>query len=39
VKEPKCAVKAALEAGDLQQYRYDHYLQFLQEITDRKPRY
>lgn len=39
VKEPKCAVKAALETGDLQQYRYDHYLQFLQEITDRKPRY
>ncbi len=39
VKEPKCAVKEALETGELKQYRYDHYLQFLQEITDRKPRY
>lgn len=39
VKEPKCAVKEALETDELKQYRYDHYLQFLQEITDRKPRY
>ena len=39
VKEPKCAVKEAIETDELKQYRYDHYLQFLQEITDRKPRY
>ncbi|MGG0657889.1 ribosome small subunit-dependent GTPase A [Rummeliibacillus pycnus] len=39
LKEPKCAVKQAVEDGKAEQYRYDHYLQFLQEITDRKPRY
>ncbi|WP_102692705.1 ribosome small subunit-dependent GTPase A [Rummeliibacillus pycnus] len=39
LKEPKCAVKKAVEEGTVKQYRYDHYLQFLQEITDRKPRY
>lgn len=39
VKEPKCEVKHLVEQGDIQQYRYDHYLQFLQEIIDRKPRY
>ncbi|MEK4629596.1 MAG: ribosome small subunit-dependent GTPase A [Solibacillus sp.] len=38
-KEPKCAVKAALEAGEIRPYRYEHYEQFLQEIIDRKPRY
>ncbi|MGE7836332.1 ribosome small subunit-dependent GTPase A [Viridibacillus arvi] len=39
LKEPKCAVKAAVENKEIKQYRYDHYLQFLQEIIDRKPRY
>lgn len=39
LKEPKCAVKQAVEDGTVEQYRYEHYLQFLQEITDRKPRY
>lgn len=39
IKEPKCAVKDALETGEVQQYRYEHYQQFLQEILDRKPRY
>ncbi|MBS7345720.1 MAG: ribosome small subunit-dependent GTPase A [Caryophanon sp.] len=39
VKEPKCAVKDDVEAGDIRTYRYEHYLQFLQEIMDRKPRY
>ncbi|MBM7692315.1 ribosome biogenesis GTPase [Peribacillus deserti] len=38
-KEPKCAVKAAYESGEIPPYRYDHYLEFLQEIRDRKPRY
>lgn len=38
-KEPKCAVKEAVEAGTIKQYRYDHYIQFLQEINQRKPRY
>ncbi|MGE7621878.1 ribosome small subunit-dependent GTPase A [Viridibacillus sp. NPDC096237] len=39
LKEPKCAVKAAVENEEIMRYRYDHYLQFLQEIIDRKPRY
>jgi ribosome biogenesis GTPase / thiamine phosphate phosphatase len=39
VSEPKCAVKAAVEAGRIPEYRYEHYKDFLQEIKDRKPRY
>lgn len=39
MKEPKCAVKAAVESGDIKDYRFAHYEQFLQEIIDRKPRY
>lgn len=38
-KEPKCAVKEAVENGDISSYRYEHYLQFLEEIKERKPRY
>jgi ribosome biogenesis GTPase / thiamine phosphate phosphatase len=37
--EPKCAVKAACEDGEIPSYRYEHYKTFLQEIKDRKPRY
>ncbi|WP_026674328.1 ribosome small subunit-dependent GTPase A [Alkalihalobacterium bogoriense] len=37
--EPKCAVKAAVEKGDIVQYRYDHYLEFLEEIKSMKRRY
>ncbi|MGM9949976.1 MAG: ribosome small subunit-dependent GTPase A [Lysinibacillus sp.] len=39
IREPKCAVKTALETGEIKEYRYKHYEQFLQEILDRKPRY
>ncbi|WP_226665763.1 ribosome small subunit-dependent GTPase A [Metabacillus litoralis] len=39
LKEPKCAVKQALENGEIPQYRYDHYVTFVEEIKDRKPRY
>ncbi|WP_203362266.1 ribosome small subunit-dependent GTPase A [Bacillus sp. REN10] len=39
VNEPKCAVKQAVENGDLPSYRYEHYLQFMDEIKERKPRY
>lgn len=39
VQEPKCAVKQAVEDGEIQTYRYEHYLEFLTEIKDRKPRY
>ncbi|WLR46999.1 ribosome small subunit-dependent GTPase A [Halobacillus litoralis] len=38
-KEPKCAVKSAVEAGEISEQRYEHYLQFLNEIQNRKPRY
>ncbi|MBM7552808.1 ribosome biogenesis GTPase [Thalassobacillus pellis] len=38
-KEPKCAVKESVAAGEISQTRYDHYLQFLEEIQNRKPRY
>lgn len=39
VKEPKCAIKQAVEANDIAKFRYEHYLQFYQEIQNRKPRY
>lgn len=39
IKEPKCAVKAALEQGNLLQSRYKNYLQFNQLIVDQKPNY
>ncbi|WP_339178310.1 ribosome small subunit-dependent GTPase A [Oceanobacillus sp. FSL W7-1293] len=38
-KEPKCAVKAAVSDGAIAEFRYDHYLRFLEEIKTRKPRY
>ncbi|GAA0495287.1 ribosome small subunit-dependent GTPase A [Salinibacillus aidingensis] len=38
-KEPKCAVKDAVQTGDIPEFRYNHYLQFLEEIQSRKPRY
>ncbi|TGB04888.1 ribosome small subunit-dependent GTPase A [Halobacillus salinus] len=38
-KEPKCAVKTCVEEGSISKQRYDHYLQFLDEIQNRKPRY
>ncbi len=38
-KEPKCAVKEAVQNGEIPEYRYEHYLQFLEEIQNRKPRY
>jgi ribosome biogenesis GTPase / thiamine phosphate phosphatase len=39
VAEPKCAVREAAEAGDIAPYRYDHYLSFVAEMKERKPRY
>jgi ribosome biogenesis GTPase / thiamine phosphate phosphatase len=39
LSEPKCAVKAAVEIGEIPDYRYQHFKDFLQEIKDRKPRY
>lgn len=37
--EPDCAVKLALETGDLWQVRYDNYLQLLSEIENRREVY
>ncbi|SEN61031.1 ribosome biogenesis GTPase [Amphibacillus marinus] len=39
IKEPKCAVKQALDKNEIASFRYAHYLQFYQEIQLRKPRY
>lgn len=39
LKEPGCAVKEAVEEGYIKDYRYQHYLTFLEEIRQRKPRY
>lgn len=38
-KEPGCAVKEAVEEGEIFAHRYEHYLRFLEEIQTRKPRY
>ncbi|MET0785186.1 MAG: ribosome small subunit-dependent GTPase A [Paenisporosarcina sp.] len=37
--EPKCAVQEGIKNGEIKEYRYNHYVKFLEEITDRKPRY
>lgn len=37
--EPSCAVKIAVEAGEIAQSRYDHYLQFLSEIEQTRETY
>jgi ribosome biogenesis GTPase len=39
VSEPKCGVKKAVDNKEIPEYRYQHYLDFLQEIKERKPRY
>ncbi len=37
--EPKCAVKDAVERGDIAQSRYDNYVQFCEEIEQQKVKY
>jgi ribosome biogenesis GTPase len=37
--EPGCEVLAALEEDEIDKNRYKHYLQFLEEIRERRPRY
>lgn len=38
-KEPKCAVKAAVDRGEISESRYQNYLSFQSEIENRKPKY
>jgi ribosome biogenesis GTPase len=39
ISEPHCAVRAALEAGDIMASRYDNYLQFRAELKNQRPVY
>lgn len=39
VHEPGCAVLAAVEAGEIEKSRHDHYLLFLAEMKENKRRY
>ncbi len=38
-KEPDCAVKAAVKAGEIDEERYRRYLRLLQELKDREVKY
>ncbi|SDG10593.1 ribosome small subunit-dependent GTPase A [Desulfosporosinus hippei] len=38
-KEPNCAIKAALETGEISPIRYDHYLIFLKEVIEAERKY
>ena len=39
IGEPSCAVKEAVASGAIASFRYAHYEQFFQEISNRKKRY
>ena len=36
IHEPKCAVKDALERGDISQYRYDNYLSIYESLSNKE---
>lgn len=37
-KEPKCGVKKAMETGNIEEFRYTHYVKLLLEIAERERR-
>lgn len=39
LNEPNCRIKKLVSSGKIKEYRYEHYLQFLEEIQNRKPKY
>ncbi|MFA9557409.1 ribosome small subunit-dependent GTPase A [Evansella sp. AB-rgal1] len=39
VNEPKCVVREKVTSGEITSYRYEHYLQFFEEIKSQKRRY
>ncbi|HZK55397.1 MAG TPA: ribosome small subunit-dependent GTPase A [Desulfosporosinus sp.] len=39
VKEPNCAIKEALENGEISPFRYEHYVIFLQEVIAAERKY
>lgn len=39
LNEPGCRIKELVAEGEIMSYRYEHYLQFLNEIQTRKPMY
>ena len=39
LNEPNCRIKQLVQSGEISDYRYEHYLQFLEEIKNRKPNY
>ncbi|MGL4623985.1 MAG: ribosome small subunit-dependent GTPase A [Culicoidibacterales bacterium] len=39
LNEPKCAVKAAVAAAEIPEWHYEHYVSFMEEVRQQKPRY
>lgn len=39
INEPGCAVKGAVETGEIASTRYENYVTFIEELNDRKRRY
>ncbi|GAB7388088.1 ribosome small subunit-dependent GTPase A [Bacillaceae bacterium] len=39
VKEPDCAVRSAVEEGEIALSRYEHYVMLLAELKEKKPKY
>ncbi len=39
INEPGCAIKSAVESGDILKTRYDSYLRIHEELINKKPRY